>query len=68
MAHELLIQNGRAAMFYVNEAPWHGQGSLALPVALSRYHRLFASPRSSPPFRTNQRRLFSDSNARSSRE
>jgi phage/plasmid-like protein (TIGR03299 family) len=27
MAHELLIEDGRAAMFYVNEAPWHGLGT-----------------------------------------
>jgi phage/plasmid-like protein (TIGR03299 family) len=26
MAHELLIENGHAAMFYVDEEPWHGLG------------------------------------------
>jgi phage/plasmid-like protein (TIGR03299 family) len=26
MAHELLIENGKAAMMYVGEAPWHGLG------------------------------------------
>ena len=27
MAHELLIDNGRAAMFYVDASPWHGLGT-----------------------------------------
>jgi phage/plasmid-like protein (TIGR03299 family) len=27
MAHELLIDNGRVAMFYVDEEPWHGLGT-----------------------------------------
>lgn len=27
MAHELLIDGGRAAMFYVNEVPWHRLGT-----------------------------------------
>ncbi len=27
MAHELSIQNGRAAMMYVDEVPWHGLGT-----------------------------------------
>jgi phage/plasmid-like protein (TIGR03299 family) len=27
MAHELLIDNGRAAMFYVDAPPWHGLGT-----------------------------------------
>ena len=27
MAHELQIKNGKASMFYVNEAPWHGLGT-----------------------------------------
>jgi phage/plasmid-like protein (TIGR03299 family) len=27
MAHNLLIQNGNASMFYVNEVPWHGLGT-----------------------------------------
>ena len=26
MAHNLLIQNGQASMFYINEVPWHGLG------------------------------------------
>ena len=26
MAHNLLIQNGQASMFYVEEVPWHGLG------------------------------------------
>ena len=26
MAHELLIEDGKAAMFYVGEPPWHGLG------------------------------------------
>jgi len=26
MAHELFIEGGRAAMFYVDEVPWHGLG------------------------------------------
>ena len=26
MAHELVIENGKAAMMYVGEAPWHGLG------------------------------------------
>ena len=32
MAHELLIENGRASMFYVDSPPWHGLGTrLAAP-------------------------------------
>ena len=32
MAHELLIENGRASMFYVDTPPWHGLGTrLAAP-------------------------------------
>jgi hypothetical protein len=32
MAHELLIENGRASMFYVDNPPWHGLGTrLAAP-------------------------------------
>ena len=32
MAHELLIENGRASMFYVESPPWHGLGTrLAAP-------------------------------------
>ena len=32
MAHELLIENGRASMFYVDDPPWHGLGTrLAAP-------------------------------------
>jgi hypothetical protein len=27
MAHNLLIQNGHASMFYINEVPWHGLGT-----------------------------------------
>jgi hypothetical protein len=27
MAHELLIANGKAAMFYVDQEPWHGLGT-----------------------------------------
>ena len=27
MAHNLLIQNGQASMFYINEVPWHGLGT-----------------------------------------
>ncbi len=27
MSHNLLIQNGQASMFYVNEVPWHGLGT-----------------------------------------
>jgi len=27
MAHELLVENGKAAMFYVGEPPWHGVGT-----------------------------------------
>ena len=27
MAHTLLIQNGQASMFYINEVPWHGLGT-----------------------------------------
>lgn len=27
MAHELLIENGKAAMFYVDAAPCHGLGT-----------------------------------------
>jgi phage/plasmid-like protein (TIGR03299 family) len=27
MSHNLLIQNGEASMFYVNEVPWHGLGT-----------------------------------------
>jgi phage/plasmid-like protein (TIGR03299 family) len=27
MAHELVIEGGRAAMFYVDEVPWHGLGT-----------------------------------------
>ncbi len=27
MAHELLIEDGRAAMFYVDDRPWHGLGN-----------------------------------------
>jgi len=27
MSHNLLIQNGKASMFYVNEVPWHGLGT-----------------------------------------
>ena len=27
MAHELMVENGRTAMFYVNERPWHGLGT-----------------------------------------
>lgn len=27
MAHDLLIQNGQASMFYVQEVPWHGLGT-----------------------------------------
>ena len=26
MAHNLLIQNGQASMFYIDEVPWHGLG------------------------------------------
>ena len=26
MSHHLLIQNGQASMFYINEVPWHGLG------------------------------------------
>ena len=26
MAHELLIEDGEAAMFYVGDPPWHGLG------------------------------------------
>jgi phage/plasmid-like protein (TIGR03299 family) len=26
MAHQILIDDGRAALFYVNEVPWHGLG------------------------------------------
>jgi phage/plasmid-like protein (TIGR03299 family) len=32
MAHQLLIENGRASMFYVDSPPWHGLGTrLAAP-------------------------------------
>jgi phage/plasmid-like protein (TIGR03299 family) len=27
MSHNLLIQNGQASMFYINEVPWHGLGT-----------------------------------------
>lgn len=27
MAHNLLIQNGQASMFYINEVPWHNLGT-----------------------------------------
>ena len=27
MSHNLMIQNGRASMFYVEETPWHGLGT-----------------------------------------
>lgn len=27
MSHDLLIQNGKASMFYINEVPWHGLGT-----------------------------------------
>src|SRR5688572_15272152 len=27
MAHELLVENGKAAMFYVDTPPWHGLGT-----------------------------------------
>jgi phage/plasmid-like protein (TIGR03299 family) len=27
MSHNLLIQNGKASMFYINEVPWHGLGT-----------------------------------------
>jgi phage/plasmid-like protein (TIGR03299 family) len=27
MSHNLLIQNGQASMFYINELPWHGLGT-----------------------------------------
>jgi hypothetical protein len=27
MAHELLIEDGEAAMFYVGARPWHGLGT-----------------------------------------
>ena len=27
MAHNLLMQNGQASMFYINEVPWHGLGT-----------------------------------------
>ena len=33
MAHEILIDNGKASMMYVGEEPWHGLGTrLATPV------------------------------------
>jgi len=28
MSHNLLIRNGQASMFYINEVPWHGLGTL----------------------------------------
>ena len=27
MSHNLLLQNGQASMFYINEVPWHGLGT-----------------------------------------
>ena len=27
MSHNLMIENGRASMFYVEETPWHGLGT-----------------------------------------
>ena len=27
MSHNLLIQNGQASMFYINDVPWHGLGT-----------------------------------------
>lgn len=27
MSHNLLMQNGQASMFYINEVPWHGLGT-----------------------------------------
>ena len=27
MSANLLIQNGQASMFYINEVPWHGLGT-----------------------------------------
>ncbi len=27
MSHNLLMQNGQASMFYIDEVPWHGLGT-----------------------------------------